>query len=75
VKRCGGNFLGYYLPTKIAGPMNFGMALIDFPNLAAYETYREKLIQDRDAIANVQRVERWGCILNEDHTLMARVPA
>ena len=74
IERCGGKFLGYYLPTKIAGPTNFGMALIDFPNVAAYEQYRERLMQDPDAIANVQRVERSGCILNEDRTLMARVP-
>jgi hypothetical protein len=28
VDRCGGKFLGYYLPTKIAGPTNFRMPLI-----------------------------------------------
>jgi hypothetical protein len=74
VARCGGKFLGYYLPTKIAGPTNAALALIDFPDLASYERYREKLAKDSDAIANVQRVEKAGCILSEDRTFMRRVP-
>ncbi len=36
VERCGGKLLGYYLPTKVAGPTNTALALIDFPNMAAY---------------------------------------
>jgi hypothetical protein len=31
------------------------MALIDFPSVTACEQYREKLMTDPDAIANVQR--------------------
>jgi hypothetical protein len=75
VERCGGKYVGYYLPTKIAGPTNFGMALIDFPNLAAYEQYRERLAQDQDAIAAAQRAEKAGCILIENRSLLRRATA
>ena len=74
VERCGGKFVGYYLPTKIAGPTNVALALIDFPNVAAYEQYRERLMKDSEAIENVRRAEQSGCILVEDRSLMQRVP-
>ena len=47
IERCGGKLVGYYLPTKIAGPTNFALALIDFPTLAAYEIYRGQLAARR----------------------------
>ena len=62
----GGRFAGYYLPTKLAGPMNTALGLIDFPDLAAYESYRAKLSADAEAAATVRRAEAAGCILNED---------
>lgn len=37
IERCGGKVVGYYAPTKFAGPTNIGLALIDFASLAAYE--------------------------------------
>jgi len=46
IERCGGTLQGYYLPTKLAGPTNIGLALIDFPSLAAYEQYRAALLTD-----------------------------
>src|SRR5438093_102162 len=42
VPRCGGELVGYWLPTKFAGPTNVALALINFPDLAAYEQYRER---------------------------------
>src|SRR5262249_6435690 len=42
IERCGGKVAGYYLPTKLAGPTNSALGLIDFPSLAAYEQYRER---------------------------------
>lgn len=72
IERCGGTLVGYYLPTKFAGPTNLALALIDFPSLAAYEQYREKLAGDRDGIENAARVERSGCILVEDRTILQR---
>lgn len=41
IGRCGGQLLGYFITTKIAGPTNIAYALINFADLAAYERYRE----------------------------------
>ncbi len=73
IRRCGGELVGYYLPTKIAGPTNFALALINFPNLAAYEKYRDALMRDSDAKANVEFAERSGCIWVEDRSIMQKV--
>jgi hypothetical protein len=73
IRRCGGDLVGYYAPTKIAGPTNFALALINFPNLAAYEKYRDALMRDADAKANVEFAERSGCIWVEDRSIMQRV--
>src|SRR5260370_37208511 len=74
VERCGGKFVGYYLPTKVAGPTNTALGLIDFPDLAAYERYREKLLSDTDAVESLRRAEAAGCILSEDRSFVRRVP-
>jgi len=74
IKRCGGKLVGYYLPTKIAGPTNFALALIDFSSLAAYEIYRDNLLADADAAENVRRMEKSGCVLIEDRSILRRVP-
>jgi hypothetical protein len=73
VERCGGTYVAYYLPTKIAGPTNTALGLIDFPDLASYEGYREKLAADRDSVESVARAAAAGCILNEDRSIMRRV--
>jgi len=73
IRRCGGNLLGYFLPTKFAGPTNFALALIEFRDLAAYERYREALAHDPDAIANVAAAEAARCILIEDRSFLERV--
>ena len=72
IRRCGGELVGYYLPTKIAGPTNFALALINFTNLAAYEKYRDALMRDSDAKANVEFAERSGCIWVEDRSIMQK---
>ena len=74
VKRCGGDLLGYFLPTKLAGSTNMALALIRFRDLAAYERYRENLMKDPDAVANVQHADTSGCILAEDRSFLQRVP-
>ena len=73
VERCGGAYVGYYLPTKIAGPTNTAFGLIDFPDLAAYERYRARLLTDPDAAECLRRAEAAGCILNEDRAFVRRV--
>lgn len=75
VERCGGKFIAYYLPTKIAGPTNAAFGLIDFPDLASYERYREKLLADPDGIESLRRAEAAGCILNEERSFVRRIAA
>lgn len=75
VERCGGKFVDYYLPTKLAGPINTAIGLIDFPDLASYERYREKLASDSEAVEALRRVEAVNCILNEDRSFIRRLGA
>jgi NIPSNAP len=74
IKRCGGDLIGYFLPTKFAGPTNVAYAMIRFANLAAYEKYREALGEDPDAIANVAAADASRCILVEDRSFLQKVP-
>jgi hypothetical protein len=74
-ERCGGKVVGYYLPTKVAGPTNAALGLIDFPDLAAYQQYRERLLSDTEAVDILRRAEAAGCILNEDRSFIRRVAA
>ena len=73
IRRCGGELVGYFLPTKIAGATNIGYALINFPTLAAYESYRDALMKDEAATRNVTDADRSGCILLEDRTILRQV--
>lgn len=73
IRRCGGQLVGYFLPTKIAGPTNFALALINFSTLAAYEQYRDALMRDPDAKANVESADKSGCILLEDRLVLRPV--
>jgi hypothetical protein len=74
IKRCGGQLVGYFLPTKLAGPTNIALALIDFPSLAAYEQYRECLLRDPGAVANVKGVDASQAVLIEDRSFLRRIP-
>lgn len=74
IRRCGGDLVGYFLPTKFAGPPNVAYALIRFANLTAYEKYREALGKDPDAIANVAAADASRCILVEDRSILQKVP-
>src|SRR6266496_2651404 len=73
IPRCGGDLVGYWLPTKLAGPTNSALALINFPTLAAYEQYRERLAKDNDNIDGVRQADESGCILVEDRAFLERV--
>jgi len=75
IERCGGTYVDYYLPTKIAGPTNTALGLIDFPDLAAYQKYRDKLVSDPDGVECLRRAEAAGCILNEDRSFIRRITA
>jgi hypothetical protein len=73
IRRCGGELLGYFLPTKTAGATNIAYALINFYGLAAYEKYREAVMEDPDAKSNVAFADQSGCILVEDRSVLQRV--
>lgn len=70
IERCGGAYVGYYLPTKIAGPTNIALGLIAFPDLASYQRYREKLAADPEGAAHLRDAMAAGCILNEERSFM-----
>jgi NIPSNAP protein len=73
VPRCGGELVGYWLPTRFAGPTNQALALISFPSLAAYEQYRERLARDPDNLEAIRLADESGCILIEDRTILEPV--
>jgi NIPSNAP protein len=73
IERCGGKVVGYYAPTKLAGPTNSALSLIDFPSLAAYEQYREALAADPEHIEVARRAGQAGVILVEDRSFVKRV--
>jgi hypothetical protein len=74
IERCGGDLIGYFLPTRFAGRTNEALALISFADLGSYESYRAALLKDPAAVESVAQVERAGCILGEDRGFLQRVP-
>jgi hypothetical protein len=73
IRRCGGQLLGYFLPTKMAGATNLAYALINFPSLTEYERYREALMDDPQAKENFAFANRSGCILVEDRSVLQQI--
>ncbi|MBC7974179.1 MAG: NIPSNAP family protein [Myxococcales bacterium] len=68
IPRCGGDLLGYFLPHE--GTNNIALALISFPSLAAYETYRARLRADPEGFANFQFAQDRRFILSEERTFL-----
>ena len=66
IARRGGELIGYFLPKE--GPSNWAIALIGIDSLAAYETCRQRLLDDEDARTNVAHAAETACILVEDRT-------
>ncbi len=73
VRRCGGELLGYYLPTLLAGSTTVAFGFIGFADLAAYEAYRAALASDPEGREAVARAQRAGCILGEERSFMKRI--
>jgi NIPSNAP protein len=73
IPRCGGELLGYFLPTQVAGPTNIAYALINFGDLAAYQRYREALLNDEEAKANFAFAGTSGFIQIEERSILQRV--
>lgn len=74
IARCGGQLIGYFLPTKLAGRTDTALAMIRFCDLSAYEKYREALMKDPGAVANVKHADESGCILVENRSFLQQVP-
>ena len=72
VDRCGGKFVDYYLPTKLAGPTDTGIGLIDFADLQSYQRYRAALAADPDGVEIARQAAQAGCILGEDRSFLDR---
>ena len=73
IERCGGKLVGYFAPTKFAGPTNAALALIDFPSLAAYERYREALAADQGHTEMAHWAAQSGVLLVEERSFVQRI--
>ncbi len=74
IRRCGGDLIGYFLPTKSGGPTNIALALIEFPSVAAHEEYRGRLTNDPEARENLARAQQSDCIVSEERSFLQRIP-
>jgi hypothetical protein len=70
IERNGGDLVGYFLPAE--GPNNIAYALIDFPSLAEYEQYRQRMAADEEAQSNFGFARDQRCILVETRTFLRR---
>jgi hypothetical protein len=75
ITECGGNIIGYFLPTDFAGATNEAFGIIDFPSLAEYELYRARLAAHPLHKQYVQALERSGALLSIQRSLIQRVEA
>jgi hypothetical protein len=71
VPRCGGDFIGYFLPHESTN--NIALALVTFESLAAYEAYRVKIRSDADGVANFKFAQERRFILSEERTFLQPV--
>ncbi len=75
IRECGGDVLGYFLPTDFAGSTSEAIGLIDFPSLAEYEVYRGRLAAHPVHKQNVAELESTGVVLSTQRSLMQRAEA
>jgi hypothetical protein len=73
IPACGGDLIGYFMPHE--GTNNISLALIGFPSLAAYETYRARLKTDPAGMANFRSAQQDHFILSEERTFLTPVAA
>ena len=55
------------------GTNNIALALISFESLAAYESYRARLRNDAEGVANFNFAEEHKFILAEERTFLRKV--
>jgi hypothetical protein len=68
VPRCGGHLVGYFLPYE--GTNNVAWGLIAFDSLASYETYRERLQSDPEALDDAAMLQTSRLILREQRNFV-----
>ena len=73
IPACGGNLHGYWLPHE--GTNDVALAMISFPSLAAYESYRARLKADEDGAANFRVAQEKRLILSEERSFLEPVEA
>ena len=71
IPRCGGRWLGYFLPWE--GTNDIGWGLIGFDSLAAYEAYRARLKADPEAKANFAFSLSKRFVIREERTFLEMV--
>jgi hypothetical protein len=72
IPRCGGQLLGYFLPSE--GTNDVAYAVIGFDNLAAYEAYRARIRADPEGRANFDFAQSKRFILREERSWLEAVP-
>jgi hypothetical protein len=68
IPRCGGRWMGYFLPLE--GTNDIAWGIIGFDSLAAYETYRARLKADPEARANFAFSQSKRLVLREERTFL-----
>ena len=71
IPRCGGEWVGYWLPHEGTNHVAFG--LVSFASLAAYEAYRVRLRADEAGAANFRAAHEGGFIRSEERTFLRQV--
>ena len=71
IPRCGGDLVGYWMPHE--GTNDVAYALISFDSLAAYETYRARLLDDDAGMANFRFAQDERFIASERRSFLRQV--
>jgi hypothetical protein len=71
VPRCGGDFIGYFLPHESTN--NIALALVTFESLTAYEAYRVRIRSDAEGVANFKFAQERRFIFSEERSFLQPV--
>jgi len=73
IPECGGDLIGYFLPHE--GTNTVAFALISFKSLAAYEVYRQRLLENEIGRKNFEFAQSKQFIISEERTFLKLVEA
>jgi len=68
IPRCGGHLVGYFLPHE--GTNDVAWGLIAFDSLADYESYRTRLMSDKEGRENFLMAQSKRIILREERNFV-----